>query len=226
MKCQCGKEFRGVKKPLNQHRQHCDAFWRAVKQEMERISTKLRGKVTPISTYEWDMYRTAAFPTKRTLIDWRGSWSNVQNNVGLGLSRSGPRTENVTSIIPAIDEFIETILDLSDEYYGNGDVMGCALYDDCRPGGWPTYRTAMKLYGYDENRHGWRQFFQDHGYTVISGSDALLIAYEAKATEQAKRIEGFDYRNPQDEKYIAVTYDPGFAICQATYERTGRMILR
>lgn len=231
MKCVCGykpanlrKDYTG-KKALGQHCQRCDTFWQSIRQEMERISIQLRNKVTPVSAGEWYMHRGQDFPTKKTLIDWCGSWSKVLKRLNLGMNKPGPRTSEVESFMPFIDEFIETILDLSDERYGTGEVMGGTLYDACRPAGWPTYRPFLRLRGYEGNAAGWRQFFRDHGLTVISAGEALRIAHEAKSTKQAQSIAGFDYRNPQDEKYIALMND-GFAICQATYKRTGRMVLR
>ena len=228
MKCQCGQDYGNAKKHFNVHRQQCSTFWNAVKTEMERISTELRGKVTPVSTYEWDTYRDINnFPTKKSLIDWCGSWTNVQNIAGLGLSRTGPKTGEAVAIVPNVDEFVEMIIDLSDSYYGNGFIISGNVYDNCRPVGWPMYQTWLGLRGYDKSIEGWRKFIHDHsGLQVVSNADAIRYAYERRETAQANKVQGFDYRNPQDEQYIAATYDPGFAICQATYERTGRMILR
>lgn len=229
MRCQCGKEFAKGKKLFNHHRRQCDAFWNGVKQEMERISMALRGKVTSVSHAEWDKHHSIDFPTKKSLIDWCGSWRNVQARVGLGMSKPGPRANAVDVSVhaPSLPQLIDKLREISRAMYGDAGVMGNQVYDDHRPPGWPTHRTILNAYGYSADAAGWQQFVADNsGLPVIHRQSARSISLRRREDEQAKAIAGFDYRTPPvDEKRLALECD-GLSICAGTYQRTGRMVLR
>jgi len=229
MKCACGMEFGpSGKYAFGYHRQECPAFWQSIKAEMENISRKLRGKPTPVSSREWEMHRSRELPNAKSLIDWLGAWSAVQSKVGLGVSTSGPKATAAPAVTPPLDDFIEMVLDLSDQYYGNGLVIGCNLYDDIRPAGWPMHRTMLKMHGYALNADGWNAFiFHETGLYVATKSEVTQHAYEQKEVRQARAVQGFDYRQPPTtERMQALLSRSGLLVCEDTYQRTGRMVLR
>lgn len=223
MKCACGMEFGpGGKWAFGRHRQECAVFWQDIKTKMEGISRKLRGELTPVSSREWDMRRPRDLPSSKTLIDWLGAWSAVQVKVGHGLSSPGPQKQ--AAAMPSVDDFAKMTLELSRQYYGNGQIIGGNVFDKLRPAGWPQYTTMMKLHGYAADQHGWRQFVFDHiGLSVVGNADAQRIAADRRL-DRAALVDGID--RSDTEYYEAMKYRAGLPICEETFLRTGRMFVR
>lgn len=232
MKCVCGFEVALTvgattgKKLINEHRRQCDVFWGSVRTEMHRISTHLRGTATTVSSGEWYKYRGADYPSKKLLIDWCGSWSNVLKRINMGMMQSGPGKKQL--YIPTQAEFFAKITVISRDVYADEHLIAsCKCYDDNRPEGWPAGRTMLKRLGYTDGPDGWRQMVSDHFVGVMATSaNAMNATIRKRETEQARRVKGFDYRNPQDERMLALVTGEGLAVCKGTYEQTGRMMLR
>jgi hypothetical protein len=89
-------------KALNRHRRNCDAFWQAVKAEIERIAIMLYGEIAPVTSGEWNRHKSDGMPAHGVFADWGYPWSRVQQKVGQPQSVRGngavswarrPRTE-------------------------------------------------------------------------------------------------------------------------------------
>lgn len=223
MRCSCGMEFGpGEKFVFARHRQQCRVFWQDIKTKMEGISRKLRGEITPVSSREWDMRRPRDLPSSKTLIDWLGKWSAVQERIGHGVLSPGHRATEAPPVMPSIDDFAKMVMRLS-EHYSDGHIIGGNAYDDLRPKGWPQYRTMLRQYGYALDQHGWRQFVFDHiGLSVVGNAEAQRIAAERKLD----RIAIADGAHDDRETHAAMLYRSGLPICETTYLRTGRMFVR
>lgn len=52
--------------------------------------------------------------------------------------------------------------------------------------------------------------WKHYGYEVVPPQYARKTGLFMRGEEQAKRIKGFDYRNPIDEQYLAATWQPNY----------------
>lgn len=109
--------------------------------------------------------------------------------------------------MPTLYEFIKFVSSI--RIYGDL-IVGMRAYERLRPLGWPTANTILKHNGYTPNYAGWCALWNYYGYEVVSTQQTRKTALFLRGEEQARKIKGFDYRNPIDEQYLAVTWQPNY----------------
>lgn len=132
---------------------------------------------------------------------------------------------NPNMIMPTLEDIILQLLGMAETFYDGAWSVGWSQYDNYRPNHWPTAWTMLKFHGYMPNATEWQRFVEKH-----TGLDVLSVtAHRQRQAERTIKRWNLgskpDYTTGYNEEYAAM-FDGGLVICQATYERTGRMILR
>lgn len=134
---------------------------------------------------------------------------------------------NKKMTMPSLDDIVMQIMAINEALYNSEWSIGTDTWNNYRPLTWPTADYLLKVYNYTMNNAGWDKLLDEH--IGIERKTLTQIRIEQAEVRMARRwqLESKpDYSARPDGAYLAVTHDSGFAICQATYERTGRMILR
>lgn len=133
---------------------------------------------------------------------------------------------NKKMTVPSIDDIIMQIMGMSEALYGGDWSIGSDTWNNYRPPTWPTAKYLLKFYGYTEDNAGWDQMLDEHiGIERKSLTQIRVEQHEARMAQRWDLGSKPDYSAAPDDHYLALTSD-GLAICRATYERTGRMVLR
>jgi hypothetical protein len=132
-------------------------------------------------------------------------------------------------IIPHIDDFIMQLLGMSESLYDGKRVVGWALYDICRPAGWPRSLYLLREYGYMDTTQGWAEMVGEHiGIPVMTNKEASSRGVLAKADRRwgdaLARIP--DYTGSMTNAMYDDMFPGGLAVCESTYRRTGRKVIR
>ena len=136
-----------------------------------------------------------------------------------------PRTKTVT--MPNIDDIIMMILGLSEAVHYDEWIVNVGGWDYNRPTGWPSARYILKFYGFKQNSTGWREFVDQ-----FIGMECVSISYinaqlgEIRMNKRWNMANKPEYTARPNGDYQAATWNDGFQICEETYRRTGRMVLR
>ena len=133
---------------------------------------------------------------------------------------------NKKMTMPSIDDIIMQIMAMSEALYNGEWAIGTDTWNNYRPATWPTADYLLKFYGYMVSNAGWDAQLDEH--IDIERKTATQIRIEQGEIRASKRCDLTvkpDYSAAPDGHYLALMCD-SFAICQATYERTGRMVLR
>lgn len=133
---------------------------------------------------------------------------------------------NKKMTMPSIDDIIMQIMAMNEAFYESRYSIGWAVWDSYRPATWPTADYLLKFYGYTSNNAGWDELLLQHvGIERKTLTQIRIEQGEMRARKRCDLTVKPDYSASPDGHYLALMSD-GFAICQATYERTGRMVLR
>ncbi len=133
---------------------------------------------------------------------------------------------NKAMTIPSLDDIVMQIMGMSEALYNGDWSIGSDTWNNYRPPTWPTAKYLLKVLGYSEDNAGWDKLLDEHiGVERKTMTEVLRESGERRAQQRWQLDSKPNYSASPDGKYLALMSD-GFAICQATYERTGRMILR
>ena len=133
---------------------------------------------------------------------------------------------NKKMTMPSIDDIIMQIMAMNEAFYESKYSIGWAVWDNYRPATWPTAKYLLKFYGYTMNSGGWAEMVMQHiGAECKTITDTIWEQHKIRMERRWQLANKPDYSASPDECYLALMCD-GLAICQGTYERTGRMMLR
>lgn len=130
--------------------------------------------------------------------------------------------------IPLIDDFIMQLLGMSEAQYGGEWIIGWSSYNDQRPAEWPTAFSVLRHYGFPVSNKGWEEFIQTLVWKPVVTTQALRkMQGEQRCARQWVPVLKVapDYARRNNEEYEAL-FPTGLNVCQGTYQKTGRMILR
>lgn len=134
---------------------------------------------------------------------------------------------NKAMTVPSIDDIIMQIMAMSEAIYDGEYTIGRVLYDENRPTGWPTAPYLLKIFGYPPTSEGWAALVDDHiGIECKTFKQIMQDNGKERANRKWRTMDKPDYTGAPDETYQALMSGNAFAICTATYQRTGRMMLR
>lgn len=133
---------------------------------------------------------------------------------------------NLKMIMPSVDDFVMQVLGMSEAQYDGAWIIGWSQFNNRRPAGWPTSFTILAYYGFMPDSDGWRTFVQMHiGVDVAS----ISVHRQEQGAERENRrwriANNPEYTGTYSEDHAALLTG-GLTICDATFRRTGRMMLR
>lgn len=132
---------------------------------------------------------------------------------------------NKKMTMPSIDDIIMQIMAMSEAFYDGQWSIGWSVWDIHRPAAWPTAKYLLKFYGYSDNSAGWDELIaRNIGTQCKSFLEVMQEEGEKRAAQRWHLSDKPDYSASYNEQHEALA--GGLPICKATYERTGRMMLR
>lgn len=133
---------------------------------------------------------------------------------------------NKKMTMPSLDDIVMQIMAMNEALYHGEWSIGTDTWNNYRPATWPTADYLLKFYAYTVNNAGWDKLLADHiGVERKTQTQMRIEQSEARMAKRWQLDSHPDYSAVYSEDREAM-HDRGLLICQATYERTGRMVLR